>query len=228
MKYYQDEWITLYHGDCRDILPDVGPVTHTITDPPYDERTHAGARTARDNGRASPITFPSLAIDLPAHLGQVSALTAQWMVYFCSLEMLGDYARVAGKRWIRAGVWNRPDGTPQRTGDRPAQGAEGIAIMHGPGRKRWNGRGKRGVWTHNVERRERVHPTQKPVSLMIELLKDFALPGDTILDPFAGSGTTLLAARVLGMHAVGIEIDRAYCDAVVNRIVAHPLLREVT
>ena len=64
---------------------------------------------------------------------------------------------------------------------------------------------------------KRVHPTQKPVALMVRILADW-FPTGVILDPCAGSGTTLLAAKRLGRQAVGIEIDEAHCEAAVMRL----------
>ena len=71
-----------------------------------------------------------------------------------------------------------------------------------------------GVATGN---RRRVHPTQKPVTLMKRLINDF-FPTGVIADPFMGSGTTLRAAKDLGRKAIGIEIDERYCEAAVERL----------
>ena len=86
-----------------------------------------------------------------------------------------------------------------------------ITIAHPKGRKRWNGGGKPGVWTHAVvqnrsgHRGDRLHTAQKPIELMLGLVADFTDPGDTILDCYAGSGTTGVAAVRLGRHFVGVE-----------------------
>lgn len=65
---------------------------------------------------------------------------------------------------------------------------------------------------------ERLHPTQKPVSLMEYLINTYTKVGDTVLDPFMGSGTTLVAAKNLGRKAIGIDISREYCDIAINRL----------
>jgi site-specific DNA-methyltransferase (adenine-specific) len=131
---------------------------------------------------------------------------------------LGRYADAVGDEWVRSGVWRKPNATPQFTGDRPAIPGEGIAIMHGAGRKRWNGGGSHAYWHHNVARDRHGHPTAKPLPLMLELLQAFTDPGDLILDPFIGSGTTLRAAKELGRRAIGIEIEKRYCDYAVDRL----------
>jgi site-specific DNA-methyltransferase (adenine-specific) len=213
----------LVEGEWQAVLPTLGvaAVDHIIGDPPYDERTHARARSLRDGGSDIPIDFAPLS---DFHHLQASLLLARrWVVFFCALEQLGEYARAAGEAWLRAGVWVRPDGTPQISGDRPAQGAEGIAIAHAAGQaKAWNSGGKRGVWTHGVHRGDRLHPTQKPLPLMLELLEDFTGAGDVILDPFAGSGTTGQACMLLGRRFIGIERDPKYAAIARDRIGGGP------
>jgi len=63
-----------------------------------------------------------------------------------------------------------------------------------------------------------VHPTQKPIDLMKWLVRTYSNPGDTILDPFAGSGSTLVAAAIEGRKAIGIEQSKEYCDTIVKRL----------
>jgi DNA modification methylase len=221
--YYQDEAVTLYGGDCRDVLPTLAQVDHVITDPPYDERTHAGARSANTKGGtvrgisvAVAIDFAPL--DVPLMVPLMLASARRWTVCFCTMEMIGAYRDAAGEAWIRAGFWRRPDGAPQFTGDRPATPGDAIAICHPKGKKRWNGGGSHAFYEFGVERFLRAHPTQKPEPLMAALVADFTDPGDTILDPFAGSGTTLVAAKRLGRKAIGIELNPAYCDVIVQRL----------
>lgn len=195
-------------------------VDHVITDPPYSERTHkpGAALSMKGGGSDIGIDFkPLMSFEFVRDLLRISK---SWVICFCALEHLGEYAKAAGEAWIRAGVWDRPDGTPQLSGDRPAQGAEGIAIMHRPGRKAWNAGGKRGVWRCGVERKDREHPTQKPLALMAELVRDFTIPGEAILDPFAGSGSTGVAALSMGRRFIGCEIDPRYVRIANERIAA--------
>ena len=215
--YYSDSAVTLYHGDCREILPALAVADHVITDPPYDAKTHAGARTStRDDVKALGIDFDP--IDAGVICPVLLASAKRWVVAFCALEQVGAYRDAAGASWVRSGTWHRVGGTPQFTGDRPAQGCEGIAIMHAPGRKRWNGGGKQGHYVCNIERMERQHPTQKPEPLMLALVLDFTDAGDLICDPFAGSGTTLAVAKRLGRRAVGIELDERYAEVAAKRL----------
>ena len=131
------------HGDNAKVLHCDAFADHVITDPPFTGRT---SRNARTNNNWKPQSEAHAFIDFDgidaATVGAMLLRSARrWVVAFCALEQLGEYAASAGPAWVRAGVWAKPDGAPQFTGDRPAQSAEGIAIMHGPGRKRWNGGG---------------------------------------------------------------------------------------
>lgn len=221
--YSADGKIQIYHGDCRAILPALCLADHIITDPPYDKETHSGARTAADHGsEAIPIDFDPL--DTIVIVPNLLKHANRWVIAFCSLEMLGDYRRAANDAWIRAGFWRRPDAAPQFTGDRPGQPGEGIAIMHRPlsagrkGRTQWHGGGKHGYYEFGVVRDGRQHPTQKPESLMLAIIEDFTNPGELIIDPFMGSGTTLVAAKQLGRRAIGIELEKKYCDVAAARL----------
>lgn len=218
--FYRDDVVTLYCGDCRALLPLDVTVDHVITDPPYDAKTHAGARRHM-NAAPLGIDFAPLA-DVDEIVPLLLGASRRWIVCFCSLEMLGDYARAAGDRWIRAGFWRRVGGAPQFTGDRPAPPGEGIALMHRAKRLAWNGGGHHAYWERpNVKQAsERVHPTQKPLALILDLVEQFTDRGDLVLDPFAGSGTTGVACKMLGRRAILIEQDAAYCAAAARRLAA--------
>lgn len=208
--------------DCLEAMRELADnsVDHVITDPPYDERTHAGARTGGSSSVILSIDFQPSNRLLEPFIREALRIAKRWIIAFCSLEMFGDYQRLAGDTWIRAGFWRRSDGCPQFTGDRPGQPGEGVAIMHRSSRKRWNGGGKHAYWTCGVERHERVHPTQKPVKLMMELIRDFTDEGDLVLDPFAGSGSTGVAAIRLGRRFLGFESNDEYCRTANERLAA--------
>jgi DNA modification methylase len=215
--YYSDESCVIYHGDCREILPSIGHVDHVITDPPYDHWTHIGARTSRD-GVIQPlgIDFEPVDADVAWILRITVPICARWLIFFCALEQLGAYQAEGGSHYVRSGIYRRHSG-PQFSGDRPAQAAEGIAILHAHGRKGWNGGGTSAIWECTPER-DRNHPTQKPLPLMSEILTDFSGVGELILDPFMGSGTTLVAAKRLGRKAIGIELEEKYCEIAAKRL----------
>lgn len=216
--YYHDEQagITIYCGDCRDVLPTLDPVDLVVTDPPYSSQTHTGARSSK-NISQSQITFDH--IDGSGWLQDVAPLAKAWIVATMDWKHIAAVERQppSGLRFIRFGVWTKPNYAPQFTGDRPAQGWEGIAFLHREGgRMRWNGGGKSAVY--HVLPEHGIHPTQKPEPLIRQFIGQFSQPDDVVLDPFMGVGTTLRAAKDLGRRAIGIELEERYCEIAVKRL----------
>nr|WP_202926333.1 site-specific DNA-methyltransferase [Pseudoxanthomonas wuyuanensis] len=120
--------------------------------------------------------------------------------------------------FIRRGIWVKQNPVPQMTGDRPGQGHEEIAILHaGKRRKRWNRRGGPGTWITPVCNKASV-PTEKPLALLRALVTDFTAPGEIVLDPFAGSGTTGAACLEQGRGFIGIERDPERFAIAVKRL----------
>jgi DNA modification methylase len=227
----------LHIGDCIAGMRDLEQVDVTITDPPFEAEAHksrsrrskraarAGSRYKRELDR-SPLTFEPITERqrslVSLHIGRT---TRRWALVFCQLEgaMLWRAALEAGgMRYVRTMVWYKPDGQPQFTGDRPSVGYECIVLMHGAtGRLAWNGGGRKGVFKEPgrivvpwvIERskgggqRAGVHETSKPLPLMDDLVQLFSAEGETICDPFAGSGQTGVAALRAGRSFVGWELD---------------------
>lgn len=244
---------TLHLGDCIDLMPELERVDHVITDPPYEAEAHTKARRslkdatqrkgAKNTGVVRRIDAP-LEIDFAAITDEdrsfaaecMAKLARRWCVAFCQAEAIAAWRASfvnGGLDWVRSGIWVKPNGAPQFTGDRPGQGYESLAIAHQPGRKRWNGGGRHAVWTVPLDHHaggggKAEHPTTKPIALMLALVEDFTDPGETILDPFAGSGTTLVAALRLGRRAVGIERDPKYFALAVERLRAEEAGSTVT
>lgn len=225
---------TLHHGDCLDPVTGLAAladksVDHVITDPPYEAEAHTKQRRVLYNGNrprveAAPLPFGAITEETRVALAQLAVRVARrWVVVFCQIEAVAiwrDTLEAAGARWRRGGIWDK-GGTPQLTGDRPAQGCECLAIAWaGDGRSRWNGGGKSGVWKvgHQADGPDRMHPTQKPIGLMSALVRDFTDRGETILDPFAGSGTTGVAAIRAGRSFIGWELDAKYHETARRRL----------
>lgn len=230
--YWEGDGVAIYHADTSD--PDVRAALaglraqHILTDPPFAPATHDNARTRKgmdaDDRDAQDadhtlVTFPPITVDDIRHtLGVISptrwtVMTADWH-YALPLEQLPP----RGMRFVRHGVWVKPNGAPQFTGDRPAQGWEAVLILHAlGGRMVWNGGGSAAVW-----RMPRVqvadYPTQKPQALLDAWVRQFTDPGDLIIDPYMGSGTTLMAARAAGRRAVGVDISADACALAVQRL----------
>jgi site-specific DNA-methyltransferase (adenine-specific) len=234
---------TMHLGDSLGVMPTLAGVDHIITDPPYEVEAHTKARRAlkdstqkrgaRNTGKVrridQPLEISFGAITTEERVAAAAAfagLASRWTIAFCQIEAVGAWRSaltIGGLAWVRGGIWRKPNGAPQFTGDRPGQGFESIAIAHRPGKKKWNGGGKHAFWecpldhgAGNGERNE--HPTQKPVGLMMELVADFTDRGDMVLDAFAGSGTTGVACLRLGRHFVGIEKDPKYFSLACERL----------
>lgn len=241
-------WV-LVEGDCLAVLPMLPDrsVGHVITDPPYSDYVHAKgwrgatlgdargdhAGGATSNGacfaRARELGFDAITQEgRGAVARQAARLVRRWSLLFCDVESSGNWRTAvlgAGLQHIRVGLWIKLGATPQFTGDRPATGAEAIEIAHPKGRKKWNGGGTHAVWTHAIELNRggvnaRVHTTQKPLPLMLELVELFTDPDDLVLDPFAGSGTTGVACLRLGRRFIGIEKDPTYAAVARERLEA--------
>lgn len=228
-------------GDCikgMAALPDCS-VDHVICDPPYEAEAHTlqrrvkratgihdgGAWGGKGVAAVEALSFaPIAADDRVAFAQEASRCVQRWVVVFCQAEAVAawrDALEAAGLVYRRACVWVKPDAQPQLSGDRPGMGYESIVCAHRAGRSRWNGGGKVGVYVFNKNEAEpHQHPTQKPIALMEQLVRDFTDPCETVLDPFAGSGTTLVACKRLGRNAIGWEKDPKFHAAAVKRIEA--------
>jgi DNA modification methylase len=231
--YFEDASSTIYHGDCCAVLEALASVASMITDPPYSTHVHAysmrGARRTRGPiAKRRDFGFSALSEEtMSAVAGWAGKNVLRWSAVFSDVE--SSYLwRAAfesnGLEYIRTGAWVKTNGAPQFSGDRPASGFETVTLVHPPGRKRWNGGGKPAVWTtpivssRGTRSEKRTHTAQKPLSLMLALVHLFSDPGEVIIDPFMGSGTTLRAAKELGRKAIGIELEERYCEIAALRL----------
>lgn len=209
----------IWQGSNGFIYPMVGAVQAVITDPPYAAEVHDQERVARNaQGQieAVPVPFDQLTPQDTMHLARFCQVNLKgWALVFCQTEQLPDWRdRMEGHgvRYFRPMLWIKPDAKPNLRGHGPGIGHETIAAFwHSNEKQRWNGGGKVGVFMHTRARREgNKHPTEKPVSLMKELVRYFTNPGDTVFDPFMGCGSTGVAALELGRKFVGIEQNPEY------------------
>jgi DNA modification methylase len=233
----------IHVGDCLPWLrsmPDQS-VDHTITDPPYSRGLYSRTRTnkgrgVRKNGR--PVARTELqeqtsAMQLAANsigaiddiledvAAEILRITKRWIVVFSDQEMTHRWRAAMGAAYLRTGVWVKTDPMPQVSGDRPAQGFEPATIGHRAGRKRWNGGGRPATWIYGTAKGKARpnHPCPKPLALMEHIVRDFTDPGDLVLDPFAGAGTTGVAAIRLGRRFLGAEISEVYAAEAIGRLV---------
>lgn len=218
---------TLYLGDCLKIMPTLGKISHIISDPPYESNTHKniGGIRRNDGGRVTEkLDFESIDCIREAVISACAPICVGWTILFCTTEGVARWAHVINLsklKYKRACAWIKPDAMPQMNGQGPANGMECfVAAWGGAGHARWNSGGKRGVYTHcvNGPSRHGEHPTEKPISLMAEIITDFTQSGDTILDPFMGSGTTGVACIQYGRKFIGIEQNERWFDIACKRI----------
>lgn len=225
--YYEDSAVQLFHGDCRAILPLLGPADHVITDPPFSGYTHGNAKSNRGKG------YGNEAIDFEAIDFLLTLLGPQvrrWFVATMDWRHIAQLERQPNEFWefVRFGVWVKTNPMPQISADRPANGWDGICYLHRRTiRKAWHGGGEHGNWIGPVITNG-DHPTGKPEAMISRIVRQFTDEGETILDPFAGSGTTLVAAKRLGRKAIGIELSEQYCEVAAKRCQqgALPMFRE--
>lgn len=200
--YYEDAWVSLYHGDCREIdawlAADV-----LVTDPPYGM---SYVSNFSRYGSTDPIVADhdtSLRDAVLGMWGERPALVfGTWRI----------------ERPTRTGhllIWDK--------GDSPGMGDLSLPWGHGHEEIYVLGRAFSGPRKTNVLRHKTIpasdrdrpeHPTPKPVGLMRELL---AVTAGVIADPFAGSGSTLRAAKDLGRQVIGVEIEERYCEQIALR-----------
>jgi site-specific DNA-methyltransferase (adenine-specific) len=217
-------------GDCLDPetgLTSLDAVDHVITDPPYETEAHTKQRRVKRAGGVAVVEslgFDQITEPQRSSLGAIlSRLTARWALVFCQVEASQAWAlSLDPLRYTRTMVWIKPDGQPQLTGDRPGMGYESIVVAHNGTGSRWNAGGRVGVYICNknagkLEGRS-VHPTQKPLPLIEDLIRDFTDPTELICDPFAGSGTTGVAAIRLGRRFIGWEKDPEFFAVAVKRL----------
>jgi site-specific DNA-methyltransferase (adenine-specific) len=218
----RDTWVEgagwrLYRGRFQEAiasLPD-DYYDHIITDPPFSVETHDGAlTTVGDDDEAKLIDFDHLTDDeMREHMELLARVCKRWWVATMEWRHVAALEKhpPAGWRFVRMGVWVKPSYKPQISGDRPATGWEAIGIFHRdaagrPRRMRWNGGGKSAVYTGNKTNDARW-PTQKPLWLMRQFLKDFADRGDRVFDPYGGSGTMSVAALLERMRPETSEMN---------------------
>ena len=208
--YYSDESVTIFHGDCRDVLPTLDKVDLVLTDPPYGIAFES-SKTGHDGGVA-----------LPSIQGDEDATVRDFVVknFQCVPMLVFGSWKVSKPVGVKAVlVWEKGDHVGMGDLSLPWKpnteeiyvigsgftGHRGSSVIRIPAPVSWNST------NHG-----RSHPNEKPVALIKELL--LKCPEGVVLDPFMGSGTTLRAAKDLNRKAIGIEIEEKYCEIAANRM----------
>lgn len=201
--YYDCDGITIYHGDCREILPHLPKVDLVLTDPPYGVGIDYGAY--KDDPEAYWGWFLPV-IDLMRAVGSGTVFThrqeairyiTNWSHLCCWNKVMNFTYAIHGwlAHWEPIFVFDTQPSIVMKEGSKPA---------------------RNDVYTCHTTKNNTGHPCPKPLSLMTQLIQTF--PSQRVLDPFCGSGTTLRAAKDLGRKAIGIEIEEKYCEIAVKRL----------
>jgi site-specific DNA-methyltransferase (adenine-specific) len=224
--YYEDGAVTIYHGDCREILPELPKVDLVLTDPPYPNMK-GGTNVTFNFGVAK--RYSKCATVGTPWGNDIEALSLCFPILgalvFCSWQSVEVVPPLIGGERCALVTWFKRNSQPS-CNNAPHYQTEFIwAMKHGVG---LNWRALKTIYDipkpqagcMAVERicednGSATHPTQKPIALIHALL---AIGGETILDPFMGSGTTLRAAKDLGRKAIGIEIEERYCEIAARRM----------
>jgi site-specific DNA-methyltransferase (adenine-specific) len=221
--YYEDEHVTIYHGDCEDVLAHLDvDVQLVLTDPPYGINFVSNHRTKRTH-IAKPIhgddTNPVHLVPL-LHLLLVDDGAIYWFCVEDGIHEFNEAAVDAGLHKKRALVWDKGNwASGDLTGDWGVQ-TEYIAWAANEGHKLRDGRPANllSVPREASGSQDFKHPSQKPVTLLEKIIRASSDPGGVVLDPYMGSGSTLRAAVNLGRRAIGIEVDEGYCEVAKTRM----------
>lgn len=221
--YYEDELVTIYHGDSIELMPylETSFFDAVITDPPYNEVNRAdiidadgGVWSRMDKGGAD-----SLPVDVPTLTAELCRLSNGWVYVWCGWRQVSgflDAMVAAGIDSVRLGGWHKASPVPMGASKNWLSAFETCAI----GRKAnayFDRHAASPVWFGEKEHAT-FHPTQKPLWLMTELVTASVPPNGYVLDPFMGSGSTLEACKKEGRRAVGFEINEEYCEKASERL----------
>lgn len=237
--YYKDDFVTLYHGDCVELM-DTRAVDAIVTDPPYGDTSLEWDQTpdaewlwvAAAHGLRQLWCFGSMRFWLSEGAkfeghGWRYGQEIVWEKHNGSGFHADRFKRVHefAVHWYR-GEWSTLHLEPQTTNDATARTVrrktrpthtghiEASSYTSEDGGPRL----MRSVQYVRSEHGRAVHPTQKPLGILRPLIAYSVPVGGLVMDPFAGSGSTLIAARELGRRAIGIEVQERYCEAAAKRL----------
>lgn len=218
--YYDEDGITIYHGDSREILPLLSPVDAVVTDPPYNVGKDYGAGT---NDNQEPNRYVTWLQDLFLLLPPI----APQLVYtpgLVNVWRVPEVLAATGYRPVRMLGWHRKEFAGDLWKGGPAISWEPViwaSTQEKPYYTKTFGHQGRDFLVVNSthgDKYAQLHPCPKPVSVFQWLIGLFSPEGGTVLDPFMGTGASLEAAQKMGRRAVGIEIEEEYCEMAVQRL----------
>lgn len=221
--YYTDEWVTIYHGDCSELLYELSDnsVDLVLTDPPFfNPATHYISRD-EEKGRR---TFGDMSIMKMAFKGIYAELArlqkAQGhTLMFCDCVTYPTFFECAYNyyQYVRALIWYK--GKNYFSLGKGAWRYSYEMVLHAFNKNQFYVQLNRQdlIECKNVRQNDKLHQAEKPTDLLQEMISAVTNEGFTVLDPFLGSGSTLLAAKKLNRRCIGIEIEERYCEISAKR-----------
>lgn len=210
--YYSDSLVTIYHGDCRDVLPTLHVADAIVTDPPY------GIGWGRATWSDDPNAYPEFIRWLVAEANRV--VQNGWVFVFQAMPNIAHYSEwfpdgyrlfAACKNFAQVrptGVWHAWDPVVFWANGEACRNSNAAEVVN----RDFHVGNVAGVFRHSAG-----HPSPRPLDTMKHIVAIATLPNGIVLDPFMGSGTTLVAAKNLGRRAIGIEIEERYCEIAARR-----------
>jgi DNA modification methylase len=224
--YYEQGGITIYHGDCLEVLPELPrrSCDLLLTDPPYGVKWQGKNRPngamfdvlVGDDGSLD--VAAAIALALPI-IGKNRHLYVFGRHDFSALPITSSVELIWDKAKLTLGDLTLPWALTHEVI------MFSTYVPSKASREQGHGRLAARLRRGSVIRVQRLdsgqvsrHPTEKPVELLRQLIEASSLFGETVLDPFMGVGSTLVAALLEGRHAIGIEIEERYCHLAAERL----------
>ena len=233
--YYEDEAVVLYHGDCRDILPhlDANSIDAVITDPPYavdkhgemlgqisanyhEKGTHSRGYADHDREAFAALLDPAF-----HEMHRVLRAGGPCLTFggTRTMHQIATFAEAAGLEVLDLLIFNG-GGTYAKSKTTLVPAHEPATLLRKPGKPREiNPKRNKTNLIHSPKGKQAsAHPTTKPAAWMDYTVDLLTTPGQIILDPFTGSGSTLVAAKSLGRKAIGVEKYESFCELTAQRL----------
>jgi site-specific DNA-methyltransferase (adenine-specific) len=218
--YYQDQSITIYHGDCREILPALAAQPDTcIVDPVWPNSVFPGVENPQRlfAEMCEQLTVARLVVHLgcnsdPRFLVSVPErygfLRVCWLRYACP--------SYRGRILVGSDVaYAYGEPPPSRAGRRVLSGETSGEVCARNNANKWQNTRRGNGTSEGIDYEKMPHPALRRYEHLKWLVNVFADTG--VIDPFMGTGTTLVAAKDCGLSAIGIEIEERYCEIAANR-----------
>ena len=226
--YYQNQNVTLYKGDCLQILPQLDiKIDLVLTDPPYLLEQNGGYRQKNDfdmrmKSRRQQIRFISKGYDMSIYEQIIKKNNPVNMLIFCSNRQISQTMRYFEQRGysVTLLVWQKSNCPPisNLSYMSDLQFVVYVRSKCAYFNSKEDIKLRRKLKVHSINVQKRFHPTQKPIKLIEQYIRIHSRQNDVILDVFGGSGTTAIACMNLNRKCVLIEKEQKYCQIIKYRL----------